>query len=119
MQELLLTASVLLIAGCATTQSFVSSMDQYKGKPAASLIKEFGAADERIEQDGQTTLVFRPIKMSIPIPIIVPSYGMRVSDITPRANAGYEVRASCRVAFILKNDQVIDWYSQGKECPNR
>lgn len=119
MQRLLLIASVLLIAGCATTQSFVSSMDQYKGKPAASLLQEFGAADQRIEKDGQTTLVFRPIKTSIPMPIIAPNHGMRGSDITPRANAGYEVRASCRVAFILKNDQVIDWYSQGKECPNR
>lgn len=119
MQKLLLIASVLLIAGCATTQSFVSSMDQYKGKTATKLIKEFGAADERIEKDGQTTLVFRPIKMSIPIPVTAPTTGMGGAYMTPRPNAGYEVRASCRVAFILKNDQVIDWYSQGKECPNR
>lgn len=119
MKPWMMIAISMLLAACATTQSFVSTMDQYKGKPAASLLQEFGAADQRIEKDGQTTLVFRPIKMSIPIPTTAPTTGMGGAYITPRPNAGYEVRASCRVAFILKNDQVIDWYSQGKDCPNR
>lgn len=119
MQGWLLIASALLLTGCATTQSFVSTMDQYKGQSAASLIKKFGTADQRIEKDGQTTLIFRPIKTSIPVPTTAPTTGMGGAYMTPRPNAGYEVRASCRVAFILKNDQVIDWYSQGKECPNR
>ena len=111
----------VVITGCATTQSFTTSMNKLKGQSASKLIKEFGAPDQRIDKNGQTTLIFRPIITNIPIPAASSTQisGMRSDYSSPRASSIYGIRANCRVAFTLENNQVIDWVSQGKECPNQ
>lgn len=119
MYKFILSTALLLLAGCATTQSFTSTMNLFNGQPTSRLIAEFGTPDQRIEQDGQTILVFRPVMVNIPIPTPALVSGMGGAYVTPRSSSNYSIRANCRVAFTLKNDQVTDWTSQGKDCPSR
>jgi hypothetical protein len=118
-KSLMIGTSLCLLAGCATTKSFTTTMNYFNGQPASRLIAEFGTPDQRIEQNGQTILVFRPILVNIPVPTPTLVSGMGGAYVTPRSSSNYSIRASCRVGFVLSNDQVTDWYSQGKDCPNR
>lgn len=117
MYKLVISTGLLLLAGCATTQSFNSTMDDFKGQPASQLIDEFGTPDQRIEQHEQTILVFRPMRVNIPVPTAALVSGMGGAYITPRSSSNFSIRAACQVVFTLRNDQVTDWYSHGKDCP--
>ena len=119
MYKFILSTGLVLLGGCATTQSFTTTMNYFNGQPASRLTAEFGTPDQRIERDGQTILVFRPIMVNIPIPTPALVSGMGGAYVTPRPSSNYSIRANCQVAFILKNNLVTDWYSQGKDCPGR
>lgn len=121
MHKTILLSSLVILSGCMATQSFSSNMSHFTGQPSSQLIAEFGKPDQRIEQDGQTILVFRPVRVNIPVPTATApmANGMGGTYVSPRPSSGYSIRANCQVAFIIKNDQVTDWYSQGRDCPIR
>lgn len=112
-----LCSCLLLLAACNTTHTFQHNMTAMTGKSSAELVQNLGAPDQRIEEDGQTILVFRPVRINIPIPTPSLGSGLDSGYIPPRVSSSYNIHAHCQVFFILQSDQVTDWYSQGKDCP--
>lgn len=122
MHKKFLTLSAMILTGCVTSPSFSTTMNYLNGQPVSTLLAELGQPDQHIQQDDQTVLVFRPVMVNIPIPTPMQTTptinGMGGAYVSPRPSSSYSIRANCRVAFIIKNDQVTDWYAQGKDCPS-
>ncbi len=116
--------ALLSLAACSTASiDYQRDLQSYVGDTEAALTKRLGLAEQRIEQPGETILVYRPISYQLPLAAPVPVIaGNGVVTAIPPGNSmtpgtDQTLRANCRVYFKLKQGIIQSWTAQGQECP--
>ena len=123
-RNMMILMACMAITACATSSvDYQRDLQSYVGDTEAALTKRLGPAEQRIEQPGETILVYRPISYQLPLaapaPIIA---GNGLVTATPPANnmttgTDQTLHANCRVYFKVKQGMIQSWTAQGPECP--
>lgn len=113
------------LAACSTARvDYQRDLQSYVGDTESELVKRLGPAEQRIEQPGETILVYRPISYQVPlgVPAPITSGNPEARLSLPQANSvtsasGQKLYANCRVSFHVRNGLIRSWTAQGPECP--
>ncbi len=121
----ILMLAMLPLAACSTVGiDYQRDLQSYVGDTELALSKRLGLAEERIEQQGETILVYRPFSYQVPlgVPTPITSGNPEVRTSLPQANShtpasGQKLYTNCRVSFHLRDGIIRTWKAQGPECP--
>ncbi|MBQ3696012.1 MAG: hypothetical protein II938_03485 [Alphaproteobacteria bacterium] len=89
----LILLSFLVLLGCATEQKYHDKLDAWKGKSKADLVLEWGVPTDKYKAD--KTLELLEYKKSRTI---------------------YGGKFECKTTFIIKNNVVDQWKTEGNDC---
>ena len=124
---LLGAAAAAMLAGCATTAQFRSSMDQFLGKPIAAAEEAFGYGYSVTDlEDGSRAYTWRTLKTGVTPGYESPTYifsdrtGDHSTSATVYPGTYYPpqvYREMCDFSFITdRSGSIVRWNARGEGC---
>jgi hypothetical protein len=115
-----LTAAVLCLAGCATTEGYRKMLDGWMGADERSLVRAWGVPHRSYESGGVRYLAFvssREVYRPADPPILGQETvnGKSTLTFTP-GRPGYTYTKSCETTFELTRGRVSSWRFYGNDC---
>lgn len=111
MSRCLILAAALVVASCATTGGYESSLKPWAGAQEADLLRAWGTPARSYEANGRKFIVFEA-QREIHLP-----------DSSDEGQAGgsigMDVGLSCTTTFELENSKVVSWSYKGDDCTPR
>ena len=119
-KAILLTAVLLIFAGCATRANYEKALNSWVGSSEIDLIRKWGVPQQFYETGGRKFLVYSSSR-NMNIPGTPPSYTSTiVGNTTYRNRVGgtpdQNIELNCKTTFELENEKVLSWRWQGNDC---
>ena len=110
-RRLPIAAAALALGACATSASYDTALQPWKGAQEAELLRGWGAPTRSHEAGGRRFVVYES-RRSVHVPGTAPSGTMAGSP-------AMDIQLSCTTTFELQDLRVVSWSYQGNDCTAR
>lgn len=111
MNRRLILAAAIVVASCATTGGYESTLQPWAGAQEVELIRAWGTPASSYEAGGRKFIVYES-RRQFHLP---GSSGAGLAGGSP----GMDVELSCTTTFELENSKVVSWSYRGNGCTQR
>lgn len=117
-KQFILLLSVGMVAGCMSSEAiYKRNMQAWVGRTPEQLITEWGEPTQVITDGGRQFMMYRTEKK-----VDLPNQSVYSTTTNPpillpiNQTTNYQETFFCETTFVVQNDRITDWLSEGDAC---